>query len=361
MILLVGPLPDPIDGCSFANQRLLEGLINEGYRVDSINTNTKFISAQQGSSFSIRKVFFFVKSYFLMYKIFFAKKIYATPGQTFYGVMKYSPFLFFAWLLRKPYFIHLHGNYLGREYSNLSRLKKVLFSKVISNASGGIVLSNSLKSNFYGLLPDEKVFVVHNFVEEKILEEFRQGKSKPKDKLRILFLSNMIQEKGILEVLKACIILHDRGIDFKLTVAGGFDETIRGSVISLFDTLGSSVNYLGVVSGTEKVTAFLDSNVFVLPTYYMMEGQPISLLEGLAAGDIVVTTPHAGIPDIITTENGFIVEPKSPESLFKAFEDISKNLTKNIDQFSKKNFEYANSTFVEQVFIQSIINVMQSC
>lgn len=361
MILLIGPLPNPIDGCSFANFTLFNNLKRMGFEIQSINTNTKVISSKQGNSFSINKVFLFFKSYFLIYKVLFAKKVYVTPGQTFYGLMKYSPFLILSWLLRKPYYIHLHGNYLGVEYLRLTGIKKILFSKVISKAHAGIVLSESLRFNFKGLLPDKRVFVVYNFVEDCILEKFAKVNSKPNDKLRILFLSNLIEEKGILDLLKACVFLLEKRIDFVLTVAGGFDENIREKVEVFFRILGPSVEYLGIVSDDKKAEAFESSNIFVLPSYYKMEGQPISLLEGLASGDIIVTTSHAGIPDIISSVNGFLISPKSPQELAQVLENISKDLDFYINLFSQKNFEYASSEFTEEIFVKRILNVMELC
>lgn len=361
MILLIGPLPYPIDGCSFANQTLFDNLKRGGYKIDSINTNSNLISGNQGSNFSLKKVLLFFKSYFFIYKVFFASKVYVTPGQTFYGLMKYSPFLILSWLLGKPYFIHLHGNYLGFEFSRLTGIKRKLFLMVVSKATAGIVLSESLRFNFKGLLPENRIFVVYNFVEDSILEKFALRSPKPNDKLRILFLSNLIKEKGILDVLQACVLLLDKNVDFKLTVAGCFDESIRANVEGLFHILGASVEYLGVVSGDKKVESFRNSNVFVLPTYYKMEGQPISLLEGLAAGNVIVTTSHAGIPDIISSENGFLVSPNSPQDLARVLENISIDLDGYIDLFSQRNFEYSSSEFTEDIFSKRILNVIQSC
>ncbi len=41
--------------------------------------------------------------------------------------------------------------------------------------------------------------------------------------------------------------------------------------------------------------------IFALPTRYRNEGQPISILEAMGNGMFIITTDHAGIPDIVGT------------------------------------------------------------
>ena len=54
-------------------------------------------------------------------------------------------------------------------------------------------------------------------------------------------------------------------------------------------------DYIGIVNGKAKKNLLEWGNVFVLPTFYKMEGQPISILEAMATKNLVVTTNHAGI------------------------------------------------------------------
>ena len=110
-ILLIGPFPDPVNGCSLANQTFLEYLEKQDQlNVYTINTNTDpNIQGIQGS-FGWIKLFSFMRVYFEIYKIFIVKSVYLTPGQSFFGVLKYAPFILLAWLLRKPIIMHIHGN-----------------------------------------------------------------------------------------------------------------------------------------------------------------------------------------------------------------------------------------------------------
>ena len=140
-ILIIGPFPSPIDGCSNANKVLYRNIQSRKIKVTAINTNTNIITGEQGSKFSLKKAVLFLKNYLYFLKIFFNSVVYVTPGQTFYGVLKYSPFIIICMILNKPYTIHLHGNHLGKQFENLTGIKRKIFHFLISNASAGIVIT----------------------------------------------------------------------------------------------------------------------------------------------------------------------------------------------------------------------------
>lgn len=358
-ILIIGPLPEPIDGCSYANAVLCKNFAKAGINYQTINTNTPNVASKQGTSFSFYKAFYFLKNYLNCYKIFATDAVYITPGQTFFGMAKYAPFILLCILLRVPYIIHVHGNYLGSEYQQLKGIKAKFFKLLLSKAAAGIVLSESLRKNFKGLLPSEKVYVVENFVDDTIIQSFRKD-SKPIDKLRILYLSNLIEEKGILDLLDALIEIKTQKIDFQLQLAGKIETTIAAIIQTKLGELQCHVEYLGLVKGEEKIKVLQNANIFVLPTYYKMEGQPISILEALGAGNIIITTSHAGIPDIISTNNGYFVEPKNPNSIANIFEIIAKDIGGQINHFSESNAVYAKSRFTEQAFITKILEIIRT-
>ncbi len=354
-ILLIGPFPDPINGCSYANSILKKNLVSRGYECKTINTSTKSISSKQGSNFSFLKALSFLRIYLSLYKVISAKKIYITPGQTFFGVLKYSPFIVICILLKKPYIIHVHGNYLGTQFKLLTGFKKHIFKYLLSKASAGIVLSESLRNNFEEILPDKKIHVVVNFVDDSI---FKLEKVKSNDKLRILYLSNLMEEKGILFLLDSLIELDVLNCDFEATIAGGIENSIQKEVEEKLEILKHKVKYVGTVQGEEKNNILISSNVFVLPTYYKMEGQPISILEAMATGNIIVTTRQGGIPDVVTEENGYFIEPNSTSSLKKTLLSIQNEKAEQKAKIQINNIHYAKNTFTEEQFSQKIINII---
>jgi glycosyltransferase involved in cell wall biosynthesis len=356
-VLIIGPLVPPVDGCSYANEILIKNLSIQNIEYETINTNTHIISSDQGTHFSFLKAVSFLKTYLLLPKLFPVDIVYLTPGQTFFGILKYAPFIFFCIALKKPYVIHLHGNYLGKEYSVLKGLKKKFFFSLISHAAAGIVLSKSLKKNFTELLSTDKIFVVENFADNSLYEN--KNIVKLTDIPRIIYLSNLMLEKGIVDFLDALLILKHDKIPFKATIAGQVEADIKDIVKEKIEQLGESAEYVGIISGVYKNNKLMQSNIFILPTYYKMEGQPISIIEGLATGNIIVTTPHAGIPDIIDSSNGFFILPCNPSSISDMIKKIGENLEENMNKFSSHNVEYAASKFTEKFFSGKVISVLK--
>lgn len=356
-ILIIGPLPNPVNGCSLANQTFLAYLKNQGkFQISTINTNTDpNIQGVQGK-FGWKKFFSFISVYFEIFKIFAAKQVYITPGQSFWGVLKYAPFILLAYILKKPIIFHLHGNYLGTQYLLLSGIKKSIFKFLVSRSSAGIVLSHSLRDNFKDILPQNKIYIVENFANNELISY--EVVQKNKHQLKLLWLSNLMAEKGILDFLDALILLNNRGVRFEVKLAGKIEEGLQDDIYQKLNAIGEAAEYLGTVYGEQKKAQLLEANVFVFPTYYTMEGQPIALIEAMATGNIIVTTDHAGIPDIVNSDNGYLLQPRDVTGLANQLESISQNLDQNVEKFSQHNQVYVKHNFTEKAFGEKIMSIM---
>jgi glycosyltransferase involved in cell wall biosynthesis len=355
-ILLAGPLPDPMNGCSYANAVFYGRCSDAGYSVLVVDTNIPVISGNQGERFSIRKTIGFLRAYRGLPGVALADVLYLTPGQTFFGLLKYAPFMSLAKLLRKPYVIHVHGNHLGDHYAQLEGIKRRLFHYFVSGAAAGIVLSESLRANFNGLLPTNKVFVVENFAGDSLFTTPLAAKSSAR--LEVLYLSNLMREKGILVLLDALLLLKEQSVPFHARIAGHLETGITTEVEQRLARLAPEVEYVGPVRGQAKLDLLNEANVFVLPTYYTMEGQPISLLEGMATGNIIVTTAHAGIPDIVGESNGYLLPTRDAHALAACLREIASDLPANVRRFSKHNRDVAAVRFTETAFSGKILDVL---
>jgi glycosyltransferase involved in cell wall biosynthesis len=352
-ILIIGQFTPPINGCSLANEVLVKQLKAKEIQFSIINTSTQGFNDKALGQFSFSKVTPIFKQYKNIFKIRNSEIVYTTPGQTFFGILKYAPFYLASIFFKVPYIIHVHGNFLGKQYQMLPGWKRLIFKYLVSNASHGIVLSESLKPIFNDLLDVNQVSVIGNFAEDYLIST---KSYKNTDCIKILFLSNLIAYKGIFEILEAAQILKTKGINFELHLAGGLDVSIEEELLSKIKSIPEA-KYYGIVSGEEKKKLLESSNVFCLPTYYEQEGQPISLLEAMLTGNIVVTTKHAGIPDIVSEKNGYFCEKKSAESLANILIDISENLTERVNLFSEHNKSYILNNYTEKIFSDKLISL----
>ena len=360
-LTLIGPLPLPITGNSLVNKVILDTIPNffPYYEIDFINTSYPTFKEDIGK-FKLRKFLIYTKQYKEIYKLLKTDKVYITPGQTFFGILKYAPYILLSKFLDKELIIHIHGDYLWQEYNRLSGYKKKIFKYLISKFDKGIVLSKSLRRNLEPFLSEDKIFELPNFVEDYLFNIDIEKKMKVNfNKLRIIYLSNLMKEKGILDLLKALLILKERNIPFKAKVAGNIDNSFKNIIFRYLNELKDHTEYLGVVSGKEKKNLLEWGNTFVFPSYYSMEGQPIAILEAYATGNIVLTTNQGGIPDIFRENiNGFYIRKQNPESIVSKLHILSSNL-KKYRSIALNNYNEAFKKYRVEKFIKNFVNILE--
>ena len=88
-----------------------------------------------------------------------------------------------------------------------------------------------------------------------------------------------------------------------------------------------------------------------------MEGQPISIIEAMGFGNFIVTTRHAGIPDICSLNNTVFVRKRDSGNLTKELIRLSKGMT-HLESVSLKNLEFARKKFSEESFISGIFKIL---
>lgn len=359
-VLVIGPIPEPTTGVSLANKVVVENLEkNSDFKVDYINTSYNKFEESLGS-FSFSKALFYLKLNLYSYKVFKSSIIYITPGQTFFGVFKYVIFFIIAKFLKKEIIVHVHGNYLGKEYYKLRGIKKSLFKTILGFTSKGIVLSDSLKDNLRPFISEENIFVLNNFVEDYLLlDETEINNKLSNTKPQIIYLSNLMEEKGIFILLEALKILENEGFNYEARIAGNIDIGNKQKTEQYFNLL-KNCKYEGVVSGNKKKELLLWGNTFVLPTYYKMEGQPISILEAMITSNLVLTTNHAGIPDIFQNKvNGYYIDKQNPKNIAELIKTVSTDI-KTSTEIRKQNYFFAKNKFTVSNFIFGIIKIIEA-
>ena len=354
-VLIIGPFPNPISGVSIAN-KVVEEILNAdlNFTVENLNTSYPIFDEQIGE-FSIQKFFFYLRINSSFFKVLKNNIIYITPGQTFFGVLKYALFIVAASALRKELIIHVHGNYLGKEYQSLKGFKRVLFYFLVSRFTKGIVLSNSLKHNLTPFLEDKNIFSLPNFAQDYL---YKEDKKFVKDELRIFYLSNLMKEKGIFCLLNALKNLEKNNIIYKAKIAGNIDQKYSKEILNLFTEL-KNAEYIGIVNGDDKKNLLEWGNVFVLPTFYKMEGQPISILEAMATTNLVVTTNHAGISDVFQDKiNGYFVEKNNKNSIEKILSYLAANKSE-LKKIAEYNKTFFLNNFTVDIFKKNLLEIIK--
>lgn len=208
-------------------------------------------------------------------------------------------------LLKVPVVLHLHGAefqvFYGQECTPAARR---CVRWVFERASRVVVLSASWKDWAEAAFPVARVQVIPNPVvipaRSAIDAPMRQDAS-------VLFLGRLGQRKGVFDLLQAVAALQPRHPGLRLRLGGDGELEAVGQQATALG-IGQQIELLGWVRGEAKSRLLEESCVFVLPSYN--EGLPMSVLEAMAHGLPVVSTPVGGIPEAVSDgEEGFLVPP----------------------------------------------------
>lgn len=358
-ILVIGDFPGSLNGQTIANQTVYEGL-KENYDIVRINTVKEDVfedKVEQGK-FKLGK-FLKILSYLwdeiLLILTGKFDVVYMTSGQSFLGFIRFTPYMLTAIIKKIPYYNHIHGGYFRKMYESLSPMKKKFVLFFLKKASGMIVLGDSLRSMFQGLISEDKIFVCENGVQDEIVasEEEIKGKLERHNKdgkKRVLYLSNLMEEKGILDLLKSSEKFSDDEIEFNL--AGAIEPNLEKVVREYLEKYPKKLKYHGIVRGEQKKRLLLENYIFILPSYD--EGQPISILEAYTNGCAVITDESVGgIKDIFSNDrNGLSCQNRNIENIC--------NSIKNIDEkkYMKENYRYGKEKFLKDSFVERVEKVI---
>jgi len=134
--------------------------------------------------------------------------------------------------------------------------------------------------------------------------------------LKLLFLGNVIQRKGLHTLMQALTDLPPG--EWRLTIAGelslepGYVREIMKHIKKAH--WRDSIRILGQVSHHELISALRDSHCLVMPSQY--EGFGIAALEAMGFGQSVIASSAGAGPEWITDgHEGFLVPPESPAHL----------------------------------------------
>ena len=94
--------------------------------------------------------------------------------------------------------------------------------------------------------------------------------------------------------------------------------------------------------------------MFVLPTYYLPEGQPWVIVEAMAAGLPIIATAQGAIPESVIDEaNGYLVPKQDPEALAEKMRSLILDSDLRAKMGKQSRIFYEKS-FTEEVMIRSL-------
>ncbi|MAZ34249.1 MAG: hypothetical protein CMO06_13985 [Thalassospira sp.] len=316
-IIAMLQLPPPMHGAAAMNERALAAL-----RKTCDVTLLEMRFAKHPRDIARPTIGKLLTAFYLSLRLFFElwrkpDALYINFSPTGGALYRDGIYALMSKLFGVPAILHLHGQ--GLQASRESRFAGWLQHRAFAGQTA-IILGDALRQELTGL--DCQSTIIANCLPDEAFEITRSlsGNITP----RLLYLSNLFRSKGIDDVLAACAILRQRNIDFALDIAGAEGDISVGDLERLIDTFGLENHclYHGLVNAGCRAKLLSKANLFVFPTRYPNEAQPLVVLEAMAAGVPVITSSIGALGDIVRDgETGRICQPGNPEMLANRISD----------------------------------------
>lgn len=265
-----------------------------------------------------------------------------------------------------PYVLQAHGSILP--FFQKQRLKElydlVWGYKILKDTSKAIALTETEAIQYKKMgIDEDKIEIIPNGID---LTEFRnlpkRGEFREKYGVKsgermVLYLNRINKIKGIDLLVRAFADLTKRLGNVKLVIAGpddGFLSNLKKQIKDL--KIEDRILITGPLYAENKLRAFVDSDVYVLPSFY--EIFSITVLEAWACGTPVILTDRCGMADYVK-KIGCVVEYDKN----KLEDAITKTLT---DEGLRRKFRKEGMRVVREKFrwdriVEQLENIYKNC
>lgn len=211
--------------------------------------------------------------------------------------------------------------------------------RIVRRVTLFVFLAESLSERCCRWIPDEKRTVIPNVVDEvmvpggsKITAKLDRGLGSDPRQWTILFVSNMIREKGYMELLKSIPALLRSGHDVRARFVGSWASDADADAFQATSRqlgIDHCVRHDGLISDREALAQlFLEADVVALPTWYPVEAQPLVVIEALASATPVVVSRHAALPSMVVAgKEARFIDPHDEESIAAGIADLIRPAT----------------------------------
>lgn len=251
-----------------------------------------------------------------------------------------------------PYIIRFGGGDIPgfqERFKNVYQLLAPMIRKIWREADARIANSDGLRQMALDFCDKYPFQVIPNGVDT---ERFTPGVKKDRDYIEILFVSRLIERKGLQYVIPELKSIQE-GTDKKIKLVVVGDGPYRPELerIATERQVSDMISFEGQKSKDGIVPYYQNADIFILPS--KKEGMPNVVLEAMSCGLPIVMTPCQGAKELIDG-NGYVSE-------ISGFAAKVKELAKDDDlrdQMGKRSQELTEKQFGWSVTMKAYLDVL---
>ncbi len=356
-------MPPPVHGAAVVGQQIFESkLIRDKFDCAYINASSSATLGDVGhfSLAKIRRTLAFYKQVLREVRNQRPDLVYFTPSTAGWALYRDVITICLLRRRRQNVVLHFHNKtkdtYLHKWYNE--GVWEHLFQGV-----SAIFLGDALSKQFgnYTHLC-KKVFVCPNGMPH-LIDDTQREQHRADQPYTFLFLSNMIESKGVYVLLDACALLKQKGYTFRCDFVGQWFDVTKDA----FDAKCAQLDLLDYVQGhgakfgVEKNKYIQHANALVFPTFYQSECFPLVIIEAMQYALPIISTNEGAISEIIDNGNdGWIVKKQDAVELADKMEWLLTHPTES-KQMGKTGYAKYCQNYTLAHFEQRLLNILTEC
>lgn len=179
----------------------------------------------------------------------------------------------------------------------------------------------------------------------------------------IISIGRLIEKKGFEDLIAACGLLQSGGRRFRCEIIGEgpLESKLRDQIANA--GLTEEVKLLGPETQTQIALRLAHATIFVLPCIHEqgggMDNLPTVIMEAMAAGLPVISTPVGGVPEMVENgTNGFLVPEHDPAAISSAIEYLISN-PEQARRLGDRGREIARDKFSIETSVRALRQVFE--
>jgi glycosyltransferase involved in cell wall biosynthesis len=266
-----------------------------------------------------------------------------------------------------PYVLQVHGSLpkIGKQARKW--IYDAFFGSTLLRDASKVIALSEIEAEQYKCagVPAEKIAIVPNGID---LTEYSDLPSKgsfkkkfglDKNEKIVLYLGRIHEIKGIDILVRAFANILHKLDNVRLVIVGPDDGYIREiKVLTKALRIEDKVLISGPLYGVAKLEAYVDADVYVLPSRY--ETFPMTVLEAYACGKPVIASKVGGLNDLlINGETGMLVDPGNTAELTKNILYLLDH-AERAEEMGLKGKQFVNENFTINKIAEELQNLYRA-
>lgn len=235
--------------------------------------------------------------------------------------------LLYKKLLGKPYVVTAHGGDIDRMAKKNRKIRQWT-EKILHEASHVVAVGEALYKEISSeyKIPATKLSIINMGVNREVFKPYSKKEIRKEFKISegvepVLFVGNIIREKGLSELVEAFKVVKEKRPQAELFLIGASRNVSYREELN--QLMGKGVHFIEPLPQVELAKWMSAAEVFVLPSH--LEGFGLVAVEAMSCHTPVIGSDVGGLHYLLKDGSGLLVPVKQFEPLASAILNILEN------------------------------------